>query len=193
MSLRHTARFRIVGFSGSTHRPSKSRALVGALAEAVAARQPVDIQLLDLLDGGPELGAAYTPNDLNSRAAALIRALAEADALIVASPVSKGSYTGLFKHVFDLVDPAALADRPVIVAATGGGHRHALVVEHQLRPLFGFFGAHTIPTSVYASDAEFSDGRPTETALQTRIGQAAGQLVEALAHRIPRAAVPAAA
>ncbi|PIK73862.1 FMN reductase, partial [Methylobacterium frigidaeris] len=183
MSLRQTTRFRIVGFSGNTHRPSKSRALVGAIAEAVAARRPVDVQLLDLLDGGPELGAAYTPNDLTARGAALIRAIAEADALIVASPVYKGSYAGLFKHVFDLIDPAALADRPVIVAATGGGHRHALVVEHQLRPLFGFFAAHTVATSVYASDAEFSDGRPADAALQARIALAAGQLVEALAHR----------
>ena len=80
-----------------------------------------------------------------------------------------------------------------VVAATGGGHRHALVVEHQLRPLFGFFGAHTVATSVYAGDAEFSDGRPADAALLARIGQAAGQLVEALAHRTPRATVAAAA
>src|SRR3954471_22141706 len=45
----------------------------------------------------------------------------------------EGSYTGLFKHLFDLVNPGALADKPVVLTATGGGPRHALVVEHQLR------------------------------------------------------------
>ncbi|GJD48338.1 NADH-dependent FMN reductase SfnF [Methylobacterium crusticola] len=188
-----TARFRIVAFSGNTHRPSKSRALAGAIAEAVAARQPVDVQLLDILDGGPDLGLAYAPQDLGPRGIALVRAIEEADALIVASPVYKGSYAGLFKHVFDLVDPAALADRPVIVAATGGGHRHALVVEHQLRPLFGFFGALTVPTSVYASDGEFRDGRPSDPGLEARIASASGQLVAALSPRTPRTLVADAA
>lgn len=52
----------------------------------------------------------------------------------------------------------ALVGKPVVIAATGGGHRHALTVEHQLRPLFAFFCAHTIATSVYAAEAEFTDG-----------------------------------
>ena len=78
-----------------------------------------------------------------------------ADALIVGSPVYKGSYTGLFKHLFDFVEPEALAGKPVILTATGGGPRHALVVEHSLRPLFGFFTALTIPTAIYASDQDF--------------------------------------
>ncbi len=68
-----------------------------------------------------------------------------ADGLIVGSPVYKGAYTGLFKHLFDLVDPGALAGKPVAIVATGGGARHALVVEHAFRPLFGFFGALQMP------------------------------------------------
>jgi hypothetical protein len=36
--------------------------------------------------------------------------------------------------VFDLVDPAALAGKPVAIVATGGGPRHALVVEHAFPP-----------------------------------------------------------
>jgi FMN reductase len=31
-------------------------------------------------------------------------------------------------------------------------------VEHQLRPLFGFFEALTMPTGIYASDRDFADG-----------------------------------
>lgn len=71
-----------------------------------------------------------------------------ARARLVGSPVYKGAYTGLFKHLFDLVAPAALKGKPVAIGATGGGARHALVVEHAFRPLFGFFGALALPTAI---------------------------------------------
>ena len=76
---------------------------------------------------------------------------------------SKGSQTGLFKHLFDLVAPDALVGRQVLLAATAGSDRHALVVDHQLRPLFGVFRALTVRTSVYASDADF-DGHALRAA-----------------------------
>lgn len=165
----------IVAFSGNTHRPSKSRALVAALAERIGARVPVRFTFLDLVDAGPGLGAAFKRGELSQEALAVVEAIEQCDGLIAASPVYKGSYTGLFKHLFDFVPPLALADRPVLIGATGGGHRHALVVEHQLRPLFGFFSAQTVPTSVYAGDEEFLDGRPFQPALLERIDAAAAQ------------------
>lgn len=80
-----------------------------------------------------------------------------ADLLVVASPVFRGSYTGHFKHFFDLIDTPALLGKPVVLAATGGGTKHCLVVEHQLRPLFAFFRALTLPTAVYGADADFEN------------------------------------
>ena len=59
--------------------------------------------------------------------------------------------------------------------ATGGGDKHALVVEHQLRPLFAFFEAATLPTAVYANAADFSDGQPSSAALLARLDRAVGQ------------------
>jgi FMN reductase len=69
-----------------------------------------------------------------------------------------------------------LAGRPVILTATGGGRRHALVVEHQLRPLFGFFSALTVPTSIYASDEDFENGKLSDPVTLARIEQAAAEL-----------------
>ncbi|RWE72418.1 MAG: FMN reductase, partial [Mesorhizobium sp.] len=54
----------------------------------------------------------------------------------------------------------------------GGGERHSLVVEHQLRPLFGFFEALTIPTGIYASDRDFADGVIISEAIRKRTEQA---------------------
>jgi FMN reductase len=167
---------RIIGLSGSPRRPSKTRALVERVATEVTSHTNVRFDIFDLVDAGPGLGAALQRQDLTLPAARIIDAIEHADALIVGTPVYKGAYTGLFKHVFDLVEPRALVGKPVVLTATGGGPRHALVVEHALRPLFGFFEALTIPTAVYASDADFRDGQLVEPSILARVNAAAQQL-----------------
>ena len=81
--------------------------------------------------------------------------LASADVIVVGTPVYKGSYTGLLKHFFDLLDPKVLSGKVAVLAATGGSDHHSLVLEHQLRPLLSFFGVHTVPTTVYVKDSDF--------------------------------------
>lgn len=174
---------RIVGFSANLQRPSKTRALVEAVAEAAGARLRADIRLFDVVDAGTGLGAAWSRDQLSLPARRILEAIENADALIVGTPVYKGAYTGLFKHLFDFVDPAALAGKPVVLSATGGGARHALVVEHSLRPLFGFFSAQTVPTSVYGSDADFSDGVLIDDGVRARVSDAASQLAALLGAR----------
>ena len=81
----------------------------------------------------------------------------------------------------------ALRDVPVLLTATGGGLRHALVVEHHLRPLFGFFEAFTIPTAVYASESNFIDGTLVDSAVRARASAAAAQLASVLGQRAVQA------
>lgn len=181
---------KLVVFTGSTHRPSKSRALGEYLAERVAAHVPVETERYDVIDAGPGLGAAFARKELSHDARRVLEAVENADALIAITPVYKGSFTGLFKHLIDFIEPNALLGKPVLIGATGGGHRHALIVEHQLRPLFGFFSASTAPTSVYASDSEFTDGRPSDPTLVARADQAATQFARLIAgHQATLAAV----
>lgn len=172
---------KLFGLSGSFGRPSRTRALVAAVANRASARFGVPSALHDLDDFGPSLGQARRLDDLAPKARRIIDTLIAADALIVGSPVYKGSYTGLFKHLFDLIEPASLAGKPILLTATGGGDKHALVIEHQLRPLFGFFEAATLPTGVYASGADFTDGVPSALPLLARIDRAAGQFAPWLA------------
>jgi FMN reductase len=169
----------IVGFSGNLRRPSRSRALVETVIERVVARRgesAVDASVYDIVDIMPELGFAMGGAHLPAKLDDMIDRLAGADAIVVGSPVYKGSYTGLFKHFFDLVEPQRLAGLPVVLTASGGGDRHALVVEHQLRPLFGFFSSHTIATSIYASERDFTDGRIHSEPLLRRIEAAVSDL-----------------
>ncbi|MDP0918976.1 NAD(P)H-dependent oxidoreductase, partial [Klebsiella pneumoniae] len=78
-------------------------------------------------------------------------------------------YPGLLKHLFDLIGLNALINTPVLLAATGGSDRHALVLDHQLRPLFSFFQALTLPIGVYATEADFTDYQITSELLKARI------------------------
>ncbi|MER8407898.1 FMN reductase [Mesorhizobium sp. M1307] len=176
----------IVVLSGNTHRPSKSRTLAHHLGEALRERLSVTVNFLDLVDAGRGLGAAFTRQELTPEALSVLGAVEQADALIVTTPVYNGSYAGLVKHLFDLIDPLALVDRPVLIGATGGGQRHALVVEHQLRPLFGFYSALTVPSAVYGSDSDFSDGKLTDPQVLARAGQAVDQFATLVSARQPK-------
>jgi FMN reductase len=174
---------KIVGFAGSASRPSKTRTLVEQAVVAASETYGLEGAVLDLNDFGPSLGAAWRPSDLDAQASAALAKIVAADALVAASPVYKGSYAGLFKHVFDLIDPLALAGKPVLIAATGGGDRHALVVEHQLRPLCGFFAASTLATAVYASDRDFSERNLAFGPLRQRLEAAIAEFAPFLQHR----------
>jgi len=63
-----------------------------------------------------------------------------------------------------------------------------LAIDHQLRPLFSFFQAHTLPIGVYATDKEFDNYRVSSDALRARIDLAVARAVPVLRQREPRAA-----
>lgn len=174
---------KVVVFSGNVHRPSRSRALGDYLANQLSDLLPVQVSAFDVVDAGAGLGGAFTREQLTPEALNAVEAVETADALIAITPVYKGSFTGLFKHFFDFVGPLALVDKPVLIGATGGGHRHALMVEHQMRPLFGFFSALTVPTAVYATETEMTADVPTDPALIARASQAVRQLAVLLESR----------
>ncbi|KRW96239.1 NAD(P)H-dependent oxidoreductase [Paracoccus sp. MKU1] len=173
---------RFAAFAGSWSRPSKTRTLVEEAASRAVGRFGGSAHVFDIADLGPDFGALRQPAQGGSHARHLDAFLA-ADALIVASPVYKGSYTGLFKHFIDLIEPAALAGKPVLLAATGGGDRHALVIEHQLRPVFGFFEAHTLATGLYVSAADFGNEGLTSEAALTRLDRAVAQFAAHLSRQ----------
>lgn len=166
----------IVGISGNLTRPSKTRTLVAEALRQIEAKRLGRVEAFDIVDAGPELGSAVQRENLPPAPERVLSAIESSDALVVATPVYKASYTGMLKHLFDLIDPKVLAERPVIIAATGGSDRHALVIEHQLRPLFAFFRAHTVPTGIYATPADFTAEGDLTDAARARIAPAVDQL-----------------
>ena len=140
---------KIVGVSGSHSRPSKSHVVLELIAARAAERVRGTARCFDLLDAGPELGRTFSRSAARPEHQAMWQAVLDSDLLVVGGPVYKGSYTGLFKHFFDLFDRESLAGKTVLLSALGGGQQHALMIEHQLRPLFGFFAANTLPKGLF--------------------------------------------
>lgn len=159
-TLQNSRPLNVVAVSGGLNAPSKTESLIQSIVDELAQATAINIHFIKLSEIGTLLSGAVYRHQLPASVQADLDAIESADALIVGTPVYRASFTGLFKHLFDFVDQAALVDVPVLLAATGGSERHALVIEHQLRPLFSFFQSQTLPIGVYAIDKDFS---PTYT------------------------------
>ena len=196
MKAKMTHPLRVVAVSGGLQRPSKSAALAEHLLDLIADEIPCQQRLIELGQLAPQLAGAAWRSQLPDTVERELAAVEQADVLVVTTPVFRGSYTGLFKHFFDFIHQDALIDKPVMLAATGGSERHALVIDHQLRPLFSFFQARTLPLGIYATDKDFVDYRLQDEALIERAKlavQRALPLLELTRHANPSSTETAAA
>lgn len=149
------AALRVVVVNGSPSERSKTMGLVDAVFGTLEGIVPVERSQIDVYRLGPGFTGSIERDDVTPDVEAALRLAEGADLLIAATPVFRGSYPGMFKHFFDLVDQYALANKLVLLVATGGGEHHALALEHALRPLFAFFQAMTVPVSIFASSGDF--------------------------------------
>jgi FMN reductase len=148
---------------GSTTPPGRMhRALEGAIDRAGG--RGVEAELLDL--GTLALGFADgTPvADLGDDTPAAIAAIEGAGALILATPVYRGSITGSLKNLLDLTPVPALQGKVVGIVAMGASDHHYLGAERHLRDVLAFFGAIPMPVAVYLDGGDFTDGVPGERA-----------------------------
>jgi len=148
---------------GSTTSPGRlHRAVNGALDRAEDALA-VSTTRIDL--GEVDLAFADgTPLDqLEDDSAGVVGAIAAADAVLLATPVYRGSLTGSLKNLIDLTPVEALQGKPVLIVAMGASDHHSLGVERHLRDILSFFGALVVPGDVYLTSRDFTDGVPGES------------------------------
>ncbi|MGJ4846315.1 FMN reductase [Leifsonia sp. Le1] len=162
-------RISVVGVSGSPTHPSRTTVLVREVTEAFAAAVGGTATTVELAPLLGQLSLGPFRNSLGPDAIAALEAVEAADIVVVGSPAYRATYTGLFKLFFDHVGQYALVDKPIVLTATGGSERHALLVEHQMRPLFGFFQSLTLPLGIYASERDFTDYAVSSDDLRARI------------------------
>jgi FMN reductase len=170
---------KIVGISGSASPVSRTRSIIETAIGRVAEETGGVTHLISIADLVPHLGIAVR-GDAALPVEDALRRIETADLLLVGSPVYKGSYTGLLKHLIDLLEYTALAGVPVGLIATGGSDRHALVVEHHMRPLFGFFSARTLPTGLFILDKAIVGSAIEDPLTRGRFDQLVREAVDAL-------------
>jgi FMN reductase len=175
--------------SAGLSQPSSTRLLADQLAAAAARSLPagtqiVAIELRELAHDIVNNLLAGFPGPALRRA---IEQVTSADGLIAVTPLYSGSYNGLFKSFFDVLDPDALAGKPVLIAATGGTARHSLALEHAIRPLFSYLRAVTVPTGVFAATQDWGAAGSSGSALTARIERAGAELAAVIDRRPPAA------
>jgi len=166
--------------------PSSTRLLADRIAQRAvdalrAGGTPVTVTRIDLGPIAVDIARSLVSGFPNEAVQDAIDRLAKADAIIASTPVYKAGISGLFKSFADLIDNDLLIAKPVILAATGGTARHAMVVDEQLRPLFAFLRAIPTPTSLYAAPEDWAD-----TDLGVRITRAATELALLVRSGAPR-------
>jgi FMN reductase len=148
---------------GSVTPPGRlHRAIATATERAPSRHVGLSVTTFDLAtlkipfaDGSPPAGDT-------ARVAASVTA---ASAVLIATPVYRGSLTGSLKNVLDHLPVPALRDTPVALMAMGASDHHFLGADRHLRDILTFFGALTTPTSAYLTSRDFADGAPGDDAL----------------------------
>lgn len=168
--------FRLVVVSAGVSDPSSTRLLADRTSQRVSAiarerGHAVSVTTIDLRELLPELPAALSSQLLGPRFTRAVDALVHADGIVAAAPVYKAGASGLFTSFFQVLDNDLLIGKPVILAATAGTARHALVVDQEMRALFAFLRALPVPTSVFASTEDWTD-----RSLAQRVDRAAREL-----------------
>jgi FMN reductase len=108
-----------------------------------------------------------------------VKKVADADGLIVASPVYKAAYSGVLKTFLDLLPAAALAGKTVLPILTGGAPIHALALDYALRPVLTALGARHVLTGLFLIDKQIErtpDGVVLAPDLQAKIDAAVAEL-----------------
>lgn len=172
----------VVAVTGGVSFPSTTRALTDLLLDKTVARLAaagvqVDARTIEVRDHAQDVATATVIGMRSEELELALKTAEQADLLIVATPVFRGSYSGIFKSFFDLVDSLSMVDKPVLLAATGGTARHTLVIDQALRPLFAFMGDLIVPTGVFASKEDWTIELFPMPWLDERAERAVGQLV----------------
>jgi FMN reductase len=150
---------------GAATPPGRLARAVSAMAElARGARPDLEVAVVDLATVKVEICDGRPLEAYADQTREAVRAVAEADGVILATPVYRATYTGVLKNLLDVLPLEAMQDKPVGILAMGATPHHYLGVDGQLRAVLAWFGALVAPTAVYLTGQDFHDGRPSEAA-----------------------------
>jgi FMN reductase len=172
----------ILLLAGSPSSPSRSTRLLHYTGERLAqlGHRTHRLQVRDLP------ATALVQADFSHVGLIAARALvADADALVIATPVYKAAYSGVLKAFLDLLPQDGLKGKLVLPLATGGSQSHMLALDYALRPVLSALGARHVLPSIYATDAQVLWTAGEGLALDADIARRIDEGVEMLAEYLP--------
>nr|WP_315463159.1 NADPH-dependent FMN reductase [uncultured Rhodoferax sp.] len=163
--------------AGSPSERSRTAALLEAAGQRLEARG-VLVDRLRVRDLSPQaLLLADFGHPSISQATGRV---ADADVIIVATPVYKAAYSGVLKVFLDLLPQDGFKGKVVLPLATGGSPHHMLALDYSLRPVLQSLGAKHILPGIYATDSQVTVNESGSYQVSADIGQRIDDAVNTL-------------
>jgi len=117
--------------------------------------------------------------------------VADAHAIIVATPIYKAAYSGTLKLLLDLIPQKGLEGKTVLPLATGGSLGHLLALDYALKPVLSALAASRLLSSVFVTDDTFertpSGAYRLAPELRSRVDRSIDELFSPLTALVRRA------
>jgi FMN reductase len=150
---------------GSVTPPGRLHRAISLALEGVQRSFPRwEAELIDLAGYRISFADGRALDQIDDDTPAVVEQIVSADAVVLATPVYRASYTGALKNLLDLTPLHGLAGKPCGIVAMGASEHHYLGADWQLRAVLAWFGALVAPNSVYLESKDFSEGEPSEAA-----------------------------
>jgi chromate reductase, NAD(P)H dehydrogenase (quinone) len=178
---------RILGISGSLRRDSHNSSLLRASAEAAGS----DVEL-ELYEGLKEVPPYDEDDDVHPRPASVARlnaAIANADAVLFATPEYNTSIPGQLKNAVDWISrPVAtnvLRNKPVLVVGASIGAFGATWAQAELRKVLAALGARVVGVelSVPHAHTRFEEGKLSDQEIRAGLAGVVAALTEEIRQR----------
>jgi FAD reductase [NAD(P)H] len=160
---------KLLGISG-TLIGSKTEIVTEKIIADIAKIDPsIETEVLNLKAFDIQFCDGRESEDYNEDTKKVINLLSNADLYIIVSPIFHGTFSGALKNLFDLISPQVMKNKVIGFAAVGGNYKHYLMVENQLKPIVGYFGAHVAPNYVFVHNEDFKNNQITNQEILNQI------------------------
>ncbi|WP_077622910.1 NADPH-dependent FMN reductase [Sediminibacillus massiliensis] len=146
---------KVVALSGSNV-GSKTRTAMDYTVQFLSEKYPETIvTLIDLADYDVQFSDGRNYLEYEGDTGYVTKAIMEADAIIIGTPIFQASIPATLKNIFDLLPVNAFRDKVVSMVATAGSAKHYLIVEQQLKPILAYMKAQLVQTYVFIEEQDF--------------------------------------
>jgi chromate reductase, NAD(P)H dehydrogenase (quinone) len=174
---------KVLGISGSLRRDSHNTTLLRRAAELLP--PSAQLWLYDGLETIPPYDADHDDPAIPIDGVERLReAVADADAILIATPEYNGSIPGVLKNAIDWISRPAgqsvLRYKPVAVIGASTGQFGCVWAQAELRKVLGIIGARVLDRDlpVARADSAFDDaGRMLDPHLEAQLGEIVTELV----------------